>query len=106
MLVKELLDRIEMHEIFEDAWVTQEGCDPIELDMADFGAVSEGAGLGDAGGESGPYGYGSEEGDDDDDRSDGIVDNDDSEDDDEDGASFALPSGGGGAAAAAVSAAV
>ena len=101
MLVKEPLDRIEMHEIFEDAWVTQEGCDPIELDMADFGAVSAGAGLSDAGGDSGPYGYGSEESDDD---GDGIVDNDDSEDDDEDGASFALPSGGGGGAAAAAAA--
>ena len=39
MLVKEPIDRVEMYELFKDAWVTQEGSDPIELNVEDFAGV-------------------------------------------------------------------
>ena len=90
MLVKEPMDRIEMHELFEDAWVTQEGCDPIELNVEDFAGLSS---L-DEGDEDEDEDSGSEEGgnfqwEDDGNSetgnsSDGIIDNDDSEEEGDD----------------------
>ena len=91
MLVKEPIDRIEMHELFEDAWVTQEGCDPIELNVEDFAGLSS---LDEENEDEDDDEDGSEEGDNlqwEDDghsetgnSSDGIIDNDDSEEEGDD----------------------